>query len=92
MPVGKVSVFDALWRFRRWANYQEADFERHASEFDNCFTEIVGATAVVLESVLLQYIGKDTLRALYEDYLKLVGNRLDCSAIKLRQQVLTSSP
>jgi hypothetical protein len=50
VPVDPVSIFDVLWRFRRWANYLEADtiieggeFQPYAIEFDDCFNNIMEA-------------------------------------------------
>lgn len=95
VPVDPVSIFDVLWRFRRWANYQEADtiirggeYEPHAVEFDTCFDLIIETSASVVEHVLCRYLGRDAMRELYENFIDLTHGRLDCSAVERRRDVI----
>lgn len=95
VPVDPVSLFDVLWRFRRWANYLEADtiveggeFQPHAVEFDECFNEIMETTATACESVLCRYLGRVALLALYTEFIALGQGHLDTSAVERRRDVI----
>jgi hypothetical protein len=95
VPTDPVSIFDVMWRFRRWANYLEADtiieggeFEPHAVEFDGCFNEIMETTATVFENVLCRYLGRAALHALYEEFIALARGRLDTAAVERRRDVI----
>ena len=95
VPTDPVSIFDVLWRFRRWANYLEADtiiegadFQPHAVEFDECFNEIMEMTATICENVLCRYLGRPALHALYQEFVALTHGRLDTSAVERRRDAI----
>lgn len=95
VPVAPISIFDVLWRFRRWANYLEADtiieggeYQPHALEFDGCFNEIMETTATIFENVLCRYLGRHVLHALYKEFLALAHGRLDTSAVERRRDII----
>jgi hypothetical protein len=59
VKVDPISFFNVLWRFRRWANYLDADtiieggdYVPHAVEFDSSFSEIVEAMALTIAQTL----------------------------------------
>ncbi len=91
VKVDPVSIFNVLWRFRRWANYLEADtiieggvYIPHAVEFDTSFNEINETTALVCEHILRSYLGTNGLRELYQEYFHLTSGHLDCQPIERR--------
>jgi hypothetical protein len=95
VPVDPVSIFDVLWRFRRWANYLEADtiieggeVQPHAIEFDECFNDIMETTATTFESILCRYLGRGALHALYQEFIALAHGRLDTAAVERRRDVI----
>ncbi len=95
VKVDPVSIFNVLWRFRRWANYLEADtiieggdYVPHAVEFDKSFNEINETTALVCEHILRSYLGIDRLRELYQEYLHLTSGHLDCEPVERRRVAL----
>lgn len=96
VPVDPIAIFNVLWRFRRWANYLEADtiiegggdFLPHAVEFDEAFNDIVETTAAVFEHVLRRYLGHGALHALYQQFINLVGGRLDTAALVRRRNII----
>jgi len=95
VKVDSVSVLNVLWRFRRWANYLEGDtiieggdYTPHAVEFDQSFNDINETTALVCEHILRSYLGTAHLRELYQEYLQLVGARLDCEPVERRRMAL----
>jgi len=95
VKVDPVSFFNVLWRFRRWANYLDADtiieggdYTPHAVEFDSSFSEIVETTALTCENILKRCIGSDRLRDLYREYLALAGGHLDCATVERRLSTL----
>ena len=95
VPVGFVSFFDVLWRYRKWANYKEAQaliegqqYDPHIDEFDVAFGEIVETTSAALEHVLCIRLGADILRGMYDEYLNLVRGKIDCSSVERRLNIL----
>lgn len=57
------------------------EFLPHAIEFDEVFNEIVDTTAAVFENVLRRQLGATVLHALYQEFIGLVGGRLDTTAL-----------
>lgn len=95
VPVGLISFFNVLWRYRRWANCEEAqaltegqDYPPHTDEFDAAFGTILENTAAVLENVICTRIGAPALDALYQEYLQLVRGKVDCSSIERRRSAV----
>jgi hypothetical protein len=95
VKTGRVSIFDVLWRFRCWANYQAADVIiegadtlAYAAEFDESFNHIVDATSILCEAALCRFLGRDRMNALYQEYVGLVGATLDASQIRLRRELI----
>lgn len=72
-----VSFCDALWRFRRWANYLQAQAllegqeEEPAKEFDSNLNLVLMCSMAVLERVLSAHLGSEFMRRAYDDYLKI---------------------
>lgn len=95
VPVDPVSIFEVLWRFRRWANYLEADtiiqggdFLPHAVEFDEAFTEIIDTSALLLEAALCRCMGSLALDGLYQEFVALTDGKVDTAALARRRAVV----
>jgi hypothetical protein len=77
--LGHVSFWDAIWRFRRWANYLEArallegQEEGPAIEFDSSMNLVLMCSMAVLERVLAAHLGNRFMRGAYDDYLTTIG-------------------
>ncbi len=79
IEIGYISFWDALWRFRRWANYLEAQtllegpVEDEAKEFDSNLNLVLMCTMGVLERYLTALLGKPFMLQAYDDYLSTIG-------------------
>lgn len=96
---GTVSIWDVLWRMRKWVNYQEAeavlagqDFTPHIEEFDGTLNTLLTASAEVIEHLLCGLLGQELMTSMYDDYYKVIAGKVDCSALMLRRGVLTGIP
>ncbi len=80
--LGYVSFWDAVWRFRRWANYLEArallegQEEGLAIEFDSSMNLVLMCSMAVLERVLSAHLGNEFMRRAYDGYLKTIGDKV----------------
>jgi hypothetical protein len=75
LRLGYISFWDALWRFRRWANYLEAQHllegqdSESAREFDRNLNLVLMCTMGVLERCLSAHLSKEFMGEAYADYL-----------------------
>jgi hypothetical protein len=83
IQVGALSIWDALWRIRKWANYKEADSllegqkamrQEYINEFDYTLNSLLNTSAAVLEHFLKAIVGSNEMRGYCDHYLKLIGN------------------
>jgi len=80
ITLGYVSFWDAIWRFRRWANYLEAQAllegqdAQGAAEFDKSMNLVLMCSMAVLERVLSAHLGNEFMLRAYGDYLKTIGD------------------
>lgn len=80
--LGHVSFWDAVWRFRRWANYLEArallegQEEGVAVEFDSSMNLVLMCSMAALERVLSAHLGREFMRGAYDEYLTTIGKKI----------------
>jgi hypothetical protein len=96
---GTVGFWDVLWRMRKWVNYKEAqallegqDFAPYVEEFDDRLNSILTASAAVVEHLLYALLGDQQMNEMYAGYLDATEGKVDCTALKLRRDMICGIP
>jgi hypothetical protein len=99
VSAGMIGCWDVLWRMRKWVNYKEAqallegqDFLPYVEEFDDALNSILTTSAAVVEHLLYALIGDGLMTRMYEDYLRATAGKVDCSALRLRREIICGLP